>query len=151
MLGSIRAMSKNSSATFGDQRLWAAVRHLKIDSSRGAIDSYMQALVNLELAIPHRTIGENIEFKFIRYPGLEGECLPVFSDDASWQAFWQTYRPLLQGYEEVCRMSAVSVYRFVAEELKEVGTVLIDPARPDFLRVPRSTILVLAKAQWKPN
>jgi hypothetical protein len=132
--------------TIGDQRLWAAVAELKIDSSRSAIDSYMHALVNLELAFAYRTVGENIEVKFVRYPGLDGECLPVFSDDFSWQAF----RPVLQGYDEVRRLPAVSVYRFV-EEMREVSTVLIDPARSDFLRIPRSTILVLAQAQWQPS
>ena len=139
-------MIENTSTTFGDRRLWMAVANLKGNSSRELIDAYMHALVNLELALPFRTIGDNIEIKYIRYPGLDGECLPVFSDEPSWRAF----RSVLQGNYEVSRMPAVKVYRLVIEEMLEVNTVLIDPARPDFLRVPRSTIAMLANAQWKP-
>jgi hypothetical protein len=135
-------MSDSTTSTFGNPRLWTAVANLAGNSSRDAIDSYMQALINLELAFPCRTVAGNIEIKLVRFPGLDGECLPVFSDDASWQAF----RPVLHGYDEVRRMRSVHLYRFVIEKMLDVGTVLIDPARPDFLRIPRSTIAVLAES-----
>jgi len=96
-----------------------------------------------ECARQSNLVGESIEIKFVRYPGLEGECLPVFTDELSWRAFL----PVLQDYDEVHHMPAVNVYRFIIEEMPAVNTVIIDPARPDFLRVPRSTIEILAKAQ----
>lgn len=139
-------MNENT-ATFGDHRLWVVVENLKENSSRESIAAYMNALVNLTLALPCRTVGNSIEIKFVRYPGLEGECLPVFTDELSWRAFL----PVLQDYDEVHHMSAVNVYQFIIEEMPAVNTVLIDPARPDFLRVPRSTIEILANAQWEPQ
>jgi len=132
----------DTTRVFGNPRLWTAVAGLEGNSSRDAIDAYMQALINLELSFPCRTVAGNIEIKLVRFPGLAGECLPVFSDDPSWQAF----RPVLQGYDEVRRMRSVHLYRFVIEKMLDVSTVLIDPARPDFLRIPRSTIAVLAKS-----
>ena len=54
--------------------------------------------------------------------------------------------PVLQGYDGVRRMRSVYLYRFVIEKMLDVSTVLIDPARPDFLRIPRSTIAELAKS-----
>ena len=141
-----RILNENVS-TSGDRHLWMAVANLKKNSSREAIDAYMNALVNLTSALPCRTVGENIEIKFVRYPGLEGECLPVFTDELSWKAFL----PALQDYNEIHHMPAVNVYRSVTEEMPDVNTVLIDPARPDFLRLPRSTIEMLANAQWTPQ
>jgi len=139
-------MNENK-ATFGDQHLWMVVENLKENSSRESIAAYMNALVNLTLALPCRTVGDSIEIKFVRYPGLEGDCLPVFTDELSWSAFL----PVLQDYNEVHHMPAVNVYRFIIEEMQSVNTILIDPARPDFLRVPRSTIEILANAQWEPQ
>lgn len=136
-------MSDNPTHALGDPRLWTAVAALQGSSSRDAIDAYMHALINLELSLPCRTVADDVEIKLVRFPGLEGECLPVFSDERSWRAF----EPVLNGYGEVRSMPSVRLYQFVIENMADVGTVLIDPARPDFLRIPRSTIAVLAESQ----
>ena len=136
-------MSDGMTNAFGDACLWTAVANLAGNSSRDAIDAYTHALINLELMLPCRVVAGDIEIKLVRFPGLDGECLPVFSDERSWQAF----RPVLRGYDEVRSMPSVHLYRFVIEKMLGVSTVLIDPARPDFLRIPRSTVAVLAKSQ----
>lgn len=130
--------------TLGDARLWRAVSACQVRQDADTVQAYLQALANAELAFAYREAGGGLEIKTVTAPGVAGLCLPVFSDDLSWRAF----APVLQGYPKVSVMAGANLCRMILSDMPQITTLGVDPARLDFLKLPRSLMEKVAQARW---
>lgn len=133
--------------TLGDMRLWAAVQACQVRQDSATIHAYLQALANAELAFAYRESDRGLEMKTVTAPGINGLCLPVFSDNRSWQAFG----PVLQGFPKVSVMKGAQLCKMIMSDMPQITTLGVDPARLDFLKLPRSLMETVAQAEWRPS
>jgi hypothetical protein len=139
-------MSENGDrwwAGMGDDRLWRAVAACQAQPGESQIEAYIHALVNADFGIAFRRVNGSMEFKTVTFPGVAGLGLPVFSNKASWQGF----ESVLEGFSELRTLRGAPLCKLIMSTMPQINALMIDPARPDFLKLPRNTIETLSKAK----
>jgi hypothetical protein len=143
-------MSKGGDESWGnlgDARLWQAVAACQGRSDADSVQAYLQAVANAEFGMAFREVKGGVELKTVTAPSIEGLCLPVFSDDRSYKAF----SSVLLDFPEITVMRGAPLCRMILSDMPQIVTLGVDPARPDFLKLPRSLMEAIAKAQLADN
>jgi hypothetical protein len=117
------------------------------DSSSESVHAYLNALANVTFLCPMKESAGGVEIYVTHLRPSTDPLVPVFTSFAEYEAFGSV---IPRGYSP-SSIAAVSMCRLAIDLFPETTTLAIDPARPNFFRVPPNLIRIIASSEQQPN